>query len=249
MRALLTLMFLLCALGCQGENAAAKRAEERLKKAEAEKAEKKKHSAELDAARQKARDGEPSLGAPWDDAKLLLPGAPCPLGTWALFPGSAPGADAGEIQSNEADRAQWVKALKDDSYMLKLRAPDGVAVAAYDAAKEAVPIDVNASMECTDSAGRVTIAWSKDKVRLLAPMAAVAAGEWATKSGSALTARVVFKLTSGEVAGGKRIAHAEVLGVRVASDGEKTLVVEKKNAPPLPAAAPAPTEPAPTEAE
>jgi hypothetical protein len=88
--------------GCHGEETAAKRAEERLKRAQAEKAEKKKKSAELDAERQKARQGEPTLGAPWDDAKILPPSGPCPLGLWAFLPGPAP--DGGD----DGSRGGWL---------------------------------------------------------------------------------------------------------------------------------------------
>jgi hypothetical protein len=229
MRALTAVTLLLGLLGCPGEDAAAKRAQDRLKKAEAEKAEKKKRDAQLDAARQKARLGEPSFGAPWDDATLLVPDSPCPLGLWALLPGPAPGGDKAEIESNEADRGQWIKALKSESYMVKLRAPDGVVVAPYDAAKGTLPLEVSSSMECTDAAGRITIAWSTAKVRLTIPMgAAAAAKDWADTNGAALWARVVFKLGAGESNGGKRVLRADLVGVRVATDQEKNLVVEKK---------------------
>jgi hypothetical protein len=233
MRAFMTVTVLLGLTGCPGEDAA-KRAQERLKKAEAEKAERKKRSAELDEQRQRALKGQPSLGAPWDDAKQLVPDSPCPVGLWALFPGPAPGADATEKQANEAGRAKFAADLKADTFFLKLRAPDGVVVGAFDSAKAQVGLEVKGSMECTGPNGRVTIAWGAVKpgapampIALSTPMStAAAAQDWTQTAGPTLQGRVAFKLGAAEGA----LLHADVVAVRVASDQEKTVVAEKKSA-------------------
>jgi hypothetical protein len=236
MRALFIAVLWVGLTGCP-EDAAAKRAQERLKKVEAEKADRKKRSAELDEKRQNALKGEPKLGPPWDDAKILVPDAPCPLGFWALLPGAAPGGD-------EVSRGGFAGALRADMYRVKLRAPEGVALTPFDSAKGELGVEVKGSMECKDPAGRVTIAWTSGKpgaaappVALPVPMASAAtAKEWADKNGPGLRATVVFKLTNGEAPGGARVVHAELLGVRVTAEEGRTLVVEKKVA--LPAAEP-----------
>jgi hypothetical protein len=229
----MTVTVLVGLTGCPGGDAA-KRAQERLKKAEAEKAERVKRSAELDEQRQRLLKGEPSLGAPWDDAKQLVPDSPCPVGLWSLFPGPAPGADAAEKQANEAARGKLAAELKAETFMLKLRAPDGVVVGAFDPGKAQVGLEVKGSMECTGPTGRVTIAWGATRpgapampIALAAPMASASeAQEWTQKSGPGLRARVAFRLGAAEGA----VLHADVVGVRVASDQDTTLVAEKKTA-------------------
>jgi hypothetical protein len=209
MRRLGGLLIVVCISGCPGEDAAARRAQERLKKAEAEKAEKKKRSAELDAQRQQALKGEPSLGAPWDDAKLLVPDSPCPIGVWALFPGPAPaGAD-------EADRADMAGALSSEVYFVKLRAPD--VIAPTDST-----VEVKGSIQCTDGPNRVRIAWTAAKDGVAPPVAL------GGSSHGELAARVAFKLRSGELSAGVRLIHADLVAVRVTTGAEQSLVVERK---------------------
>src|SRR5262245_33140049 len=127
MRIFAIFAFAITSVACQGEEAAAKRAAQRLQRAQAQKAEKKKRTADLDAQRQKARQGEPRLGAPWDDAKILLPDGPCPVGAWAFLPGVPPGPDTGDKRDTEASRASWVSELKDEVFMVKLRGPETIA--------------------------------------------------------------------------------------------------------------------------
>jgi len=188
----------LCA--CPGEDAAARRAEERLKKAQAEKAERKKKSAELDAERQKARQGEPTLGPPYDDAKLLVPDSPCPKGT--------------------------LDELKEDVFLVKLRGSDDLTVKAFE--NGALPIEVKGSMECTDATGRVTIAWTAPKpVALAVPVeSAAAAKAWVDKNAGSLVARVVFRLSRADADG--RTWRADLLAVRLSAGQDAAALAEKK---------------------
>ena len=69
---------------CQGQDAAAKRAKEKLKQAEIDKAEKAKKDAEADAKRFAPKESEQvKLGSPWDDGKLIVNEGACPEGIWA----------------------------------------------------------------------------------------------------------------------------------------------------------------------
>jgi hypothetical protein len=237
MRALM-IVTLMLGVGCQGEDAAAKRAAERLKQVEAEKAEKKRRSAEFEAQREKAMKGAPTLGSPWDDAKLLVPDSPCPVGLWSLFPSPPPPPAKGEEPSTEADRAPMANALKAETYMVKLRAPDGASVVPIAGSKGEVGVEVKGSIECTDHGGRVLVAWTAPKAGapgswvappILLPVPTAMAS--AVQPGHELLARVAFKLSRGEEAGGARLLHADLIGVRVAADTEQSLVVEKKGPP------------------
>ncbi len=205
---------------CQGQDAAAKRAKEKLAQQEKDKVEQKKKDAEAEA---KKNDPKPSetvkLGSPWDDGKSLVNEGPCPEGIWALFKGDAPGADKAEKKANEAKRSELQKDLKAQTFMVKLRAPDQVKLKEFDAPKGEFPLEVVGSIECTDSFGHVAIAWTPakagnpgnsaakqdaditqnywmaDPVKFSIPMKSMAeAKEWKNKNLIGLSARVVFRL-------------------------------------------------------
>lgn len=100
------------------------------------------------------------LDAPWDESGhvLLRSDGACPENFWALFPGEAPGATKEEKKANAAKRPELAKALRDQSYLVKLRAPDDVKLFPFDATKNEFPLEVMGSIDCTDSVGHVAIA-------------------------------------------------------------------------------------------
>lgn len=282
-----TFSIALCALAlaaCNQQDKAGKRAQEKLKQAEAEKAEKLKKDAETDANRFKPKEGEVvKLGSPWDDGTPIVNEGPCPDGIWSLFKSDVPGADKAEKKANEGKRGDLAKAIKEQTFMVKLRAPDQVVLKPFDAPKGEFPLEVNGSIECTDSFGHVSIAWTTAKagdpgnsaakqdaeitqnywvaqpVTFSIPMKSMAeAKEWSNKNKIGMSARVVFKLgkvdvdkklhkvakvtekAAGEtitIGGGTedwgagRLVHAELIGLRVATDREKTQLFEKKGTP------------------
>jgi hypothetical protein len=225
MRLLPAVAAALALVACQGQDAAAKRAKEKLKQAEADKAEKQKKDAEADAKRFLPKESETvKLGSPWDDGKLIASEGACPEGIWALFKGDAPGADKAEKKANEAKRAELVKDLKAQTFMVKLRAPDGVKLKDFDPPKGEFPLEVQGDIECTDSFGHVAITWTQAKagnpgnsaakqdaditqnywmapaVTFAIPMKSMSeAKEWKNKNAIGLSARVIFKLGKVEV--------------------------------------------------
>lgn len=225
MRLLISLAAAVAVAACQGQDAAAKRAKEKLKQAEIDKVEKQKKDAEADAKRFAPKESEQvKLGAPWDDGKTIASEGACPEGIWALFKGDAPGADKAEKKANESKRAQLRKDLEAQTFMVKLRAPDGVKLKEFDPPKGEFPLEVAGSIECTDSFGHVAIAWTAAKagdpgnsaakqdaditqnywiappVTFAIPMKSMAeAKEWKNKNQIGLSARVVFKLGKVEV--------------------------------------------------
>lgn len=210
---------------CQGQDAAAKRAKEKLKQSEIDKAEKVKKDAEAEEKRLNPKQSETvRLGSPWDDGKVIVNEGACPEGIWALFKGDAPGADKAEKKANESKRSDLVKDLKAQTFLVKLRAPDQVKLKEFDAPKGEFPLEVAGSIECTDSFGHVSIAWTAAKpgdpgnsaakqdaeitqnywiappVTFSIPMKSMAeAKEWKNKNLIGLSARVVFKLGKVEV--------------------------------------------------
>ncbi len=217
----------------------------------------------------------------WDEAGYLRlgPDQPCPEGMWALFPGEAPGADAAEKKANGAKRAELAKRLRDATFLATLKAPAEVTLKAFDAPKGVFPLDVVGTIDCTDSFGRVAIAWGTAKAVVPPSSAAkqdaevvqniwqatpyafavpektlAAAKEFENKHRFDLRARIVFKLGKVEVDkkifkttkvksneitigggsenwGAGRMVHAEVQGLRVATDQEKTVLIEKRGKP------------------
>jgi hypothetical protein len=201
--------------------------EEKLKAEEARKAEKKKKDEEADAKRfAPAQEEKISLQSPYNDSEstLLSNEGPCPDGIWALFKGETPGQSKDEKKANEAKRGELAKALKDKQFLVKLRAPDDVNLKPFDAPKGEFPLEVAGSIECTDSFGHVSIAWTAAKAGdpgnsaakqdaeitqnyWMAPKVAFAipmktmneAKEWSNANRISMKARVVFKLGKVEV--------------------------------------------------
>lgn len=207
--------------GCPEDRA--KRAEKQLaqlkEKQEAEKAAKKEDKlvAPVEVVK---------LDAPYDDisSERLVPDGPCPEGLWALIPGEAPGATPEEKKANAARRAEVAKTLEGKRFMFRLRAPNQVTLKPHDAAAGVLPIEVLGTVDCTDSAGRVALAWTDAKAMppnasaakegsefvqnmWLAPPVAFTlpiksmseAKEFTQNNALGLTARVVFTLGKGEV--------------------------------------------------
>jgi hypothetical protein len=222
------------------------------------------------------------LDKPWEDTAYveLRADGPCPPNFWALFPGETPGATKEEKKANNASRAELAKALREQTYLVKLHGPDVVKLLPYDAPKGWFPLEVIGTIDCTDSIGRVALAWSAVKagdpgnsaakegadvtqnmwmaepVKFTLPMKGMSdAKVFDTKNRLGLSARIFFKLgkaeqdrkmkklpkatqkASGETIdmgggtedwGAGRMVRADGLGIRVATDKEKTMLVEKK---------------------
>ncbi|MGV3620335.1 MAG: hypothetical protein ACO1OB_05945 [Archangium sp.] len=246
----------------------------------------KKKEAEAKAKKEDKLEALPTevvkLDPPYDDsqAQVILPDGPCPEGFWALFQGDAPGADAAEKKANAARRKEVADAARAKKYIVKLRAPAQVVLSPYDAPRGQFTIDVHGTIDCTDSIGRIAIAWSDAKagepgnsaakegaevtqnvwvaqpVKFELPIKSLTeAKEFNDKNRFGLSARVAFGLGKVEVDkkskrvskvatkaegeslsfgggvedwGAGRLIHAEVLGVRVATDREKKQLFERK---------------------
>lgn len=249
-----------------------------LEKARADK-KAKDESAELAPIPKETVQLEPMWNGP--DDVLLDDDRPCPEGFWALFPGEAPGANKEEKKANAARREELAKGLREKRYRVRLRAPGAVSLKAYDAPNGNFPLEVKGSLDCTDSIGHVTVAWTKatatvpaasaakagselveriweaEPLKWQVPMKSMAeAREFDNKNKLQLSARVIFKLgkvdvdkklikvgkavekVQGEtisIGGGTedwgagRLVRAELLGVRVATDREKTQLFEKRS--------------------
>lgn len=222
------------------------------------------------------------LDKPWEDSayvQLRSDGA-CPENFWALFGGDVPGATKEEKKANTAKRPELAKALREQTYLVKLRGPDEVKLFPFDATKNEFPVELMGTIDCTDSIGRVAIAWSAVKaadpgasaakegaevtqniwmaqpLKFALPMKGMAdAKEFEQKNKFGLSARLVFKLGKVEIDkkvkkmakvmekaagetismgggvedwGAGRMVRADGLGVRIASDKEKTTLIEKK---------------------
>lgn len=221
------------------------------------------------------------LDPPYDDsqATVIVPDGPCPEGFWALFQGDVPGADAAEKKANAARRKELAEAARSKKYIVKLRAPAQVVLSPYDAPSGKFTIDVHGTIDCTDSIGRVAIAWTEAKAGDPGASAAkqgaevtqnvwtaqpvkfellikslTEAKEFNDKNRFGLSARVGFGLGKVEVDkkskrtskvatkaegeslsfgggvedwGAGRLVHAELLGVRVATEREKKQLFEK----------------------
>ncbi|MBX7099326.1 MAG: hypothetical protein K1X89_16555 [Myxococcaceae bacterium] len=184
-----------------------------------------KEAARKDAAKPKAPVVEAAkLGPPWEDPSYveLRSERPCPEGFWALFP-DTPGDTKEEKKANAAKRPELVKALRGKTFLVRLYAPR-VNLKDYDAPKGAFPLEVEGTIDCTDSFGRVAVAWTQAKagdpgnsaakegaeitqnmwlappVAFSLPMKSMAeAKEFASKHKMGLAARVVFTLGKAEV--------------------------------------------------
>jgi hypothetical protein len=124
------------------------------------------------------------LPAPYDEsgAVVVLPDGPCPEGLWAFFPGEAPGATPDEKKANAARRKDLVAALTGRTMLVKLRAPATVTLSPYDAPNGKFLIDVVGTIDCTDSLGRIALAWTDAK--------ATTPGNSAAKEGADLAQNV-----------------------------------------------------------
>jgi hypothetical protein len=155
-------MFLIvsCLVGCPEDRAA--RAEKQL-------ADLKTKQEELKMAKLQGTLVAPvetaKLDPPYDDSssERLVPDGACPEGIWALFPGEAPGATPDEKKANAARRADVAKTLQGKQFMFRLRAPNQVVLKPHDAVAGVLPIEVLGTVDCTDAAGRVAIAWTSAK--------------------------------------------------------------------------------------
>lgn len=194
---------------------------------------------QLDAAKQKEtdrKDGlaksktpvleEVKLGPPWEDPGYveLKADRPCPEGFWALFPGEAPGDTKEQKKANQAKRAELAKALREKTYLVKLRGPPNVVLQPFDGPKGVFPLEVLGTIDCTDAFGRVAIAWTDAKagdpgasaakqgaevtqniwmappLSYTVPMQTAAeAKEFANRHKITISARVVFTLGKAEV--------------------------------------------------
>lgn len=100
----------------------------------------------------------------WDDSsylKVVSEGA-CPEGIWALFPGQAPGEDEAAKKANEGRRNELAARFREAKLLLRLRAPE-VALSEFDAPRGSFPLQLPGSLDCSDSSGRLTIAWAPAK--------------------------------------------------------------------------------------
>ncbi len=268
--------------GCKGSpsNRAQEQLEALQRKKEAEaKAKAAAEEARLKAATAPAADA--SLEPPYDEAgstRLRMDG-PCPEGLWALFPGDPPGGSKEEKKANAAKKKELAAALKGKQFMVRLRPPD-VKLLPYDAPKGEFTIELLGAIDCSDSIGHVTMAWTDakavdpgasaakegaevtqniwdaPKVTYTLPMKSQAeAKAFEAKHRMNLAARVVFTLGEvkvdkklkkiaavSEAAAGEslgygggvedwgagRMVKAKPLGVRVATDGEKTVLFDKR---------------------
>jgi hypothetical protein len=222
------------------------------------------------------------LDPPWEDSSYvqIRSDAACPDGFWALFPGDPPGATKEEKKANNDKRPELVKALREKIYLVKLRAPDEVKLFPFEATKNEFPLELIGTIDCTDSIGRVAIAWSAAKagdpgasaakegsevtqniwmaqpLKFALPMKGMAdAKEFDQKNKLGLSARIFFKLGKGDVDkklkkmaktvekahgetitqgggvedwGAGRMIKADGVGIRIASDKEKTSLIERK---------------------
>lgn len=159
-----------------------KRAQEQLE------ALKKKKEAEKKAANEDKPAPLPTevlrLDPPYDDAQavVLMPDGPCPEGFWALFPGDAPGATPEEKKANQANKKALAEQVRSKKYLVKLKGANLVTLSPYDAPKGRFLIEVKGTIDCTDSMGRVAIAWTEAK--------AGDPGNSAAKEGSEVTQNV-----------------------------------------------------------
>ena len=278
-------LFLCCSalwLGLTGcPSNASKKTADKVKAIEDKKSADKQAAESKQAQADKPKDAV-RLDPPWEDSTYipLRADGPCPENFWALFGGEAPGATKQEKKANAARRPELAKALRAQTYLVKLRAPDEVKLFPFDATKNEFPLEVAGTIDCTDSIGHIAIAWSSVKagdpgasaakegadvtqniwmaqpLKFVLPMKGMAdAKEFDQKNRLGLSARVFFKLGKGEIDkklkkiakvvekaagetlsigggvedwGAGRMVRAEGVGVRVASDKEKTMLIEKR---------------------
>jgi hypothetical protein len=167
-----------------------------------------------------------ALSPPYNDSSsaLIVPDGPCPEGLWSLFGGDVPGGSKEEKQANLVRQKSLADGLKDKQFLVRLRGPGQVTLREYDAPKGEFPLEVIGTIDCTDSAGRIALAWTEAKatdpgasaaqlgveitqnvwtappvVFALAIKSQVEAKEFKEKNALGLSARVVFKLGKAEI--------------------------------------------------
>lgn len=151
----------------------------------------------LEEAKARYKEEQANAGAPktaddtpkdpfWENPSLVevRDEGNCPEEFWALFPGPAPGADAAEKKANESKRAELVKKLKDQTYLIKFRTGLGLTLQDYNAAKGYYPLEVQQTIDCKDSYGNVTISVGDEK--------AMTPPSSAAKEGAAYTVRIWY---------------------------------------------------------
>ncbi len=273
--------------GCSGESAGERAA------AQLEALQKKKA---LDAQTKQSARNKPiekvKLDPPYDDTQAisLMPDAPCPEGFWALFTGDVPGVNPEERKTNAANRAAIAEKVRSKKYVVRLRGPPDVQLEPWDPQTQKFLVHVSGSVDCTDSLGTITMAWT-DAAVIVPKNSAAQEGStlrpnvWQAKpvqfsipmknpdeaakyydqTRFALTARVGMTLgqvmvdkklkkiaaaidqSSGEKVGfggdvedwgAGRLIRAEMLGTRVAVQGERKQLFEMRPGQPATVAAP-----------
>jgi hypothetical protein len=152
-------LFVLAILGCSACESAGARTRQEITER------RRKEEAALAAAKAKALAVvKVELPAPYSDADLtpLVGDAKCPEGLWALFAGQAPGSTDEEKKSNAAKRAELAKTFEGKRFVVKMR-PPAIKLSPYDAPKGQFTIDVDGSIDCSDSMGHIAIAWTDTK--------------------------------------------------------------------------------------
>jgi hypothetical protein len=102
----------------------------------------------------------------------------CPDGLWALFAGAAPGGTDENRQKNEAKRPELANAMKSGTFVtaLQLGAGAGVKVLDYDLQTGGSPVEMPGIIDCQDSIGRISIAFTSPKAGL-SPVSAAKEGQ------------------------------------------------------------------------
>jgi hypothetical protein len=220
------LFFVGLAVCACGKNKDANWVEERQKASDESKAQ-----AKVDKDKERQAELTPKADAApkdpfWDDASLIRVDneKACPDGIWALFKGTAPGADKAEQKKNESHRAELLKKLAASRFVSYVRPPNDVKLGEYDAPKGYFPVQVAGLIDCQDSAGHVALGftdakaftppssaakqgaevtlrlWTAKPFDLTVPMKSMGeAKDWKTHHQFDLEARVVFKLGKTEV--------------------------------------------------
>lgn len=168
MRALVpVLVALLCTASfsaCSGKSAASNRAEEQLAALQKKKEAEAKAKRDKENAPQALPTEVVKLDPPFDDTQAVVinPDGPCPEGLWALF-AEVPGANADEKKANAAKKKELAEAAKAKKYLVKLRGAQQVMLSPYDAPAGKFNLDVAGTVDCTDSIGRIALAWTDAK--------------------------------------------------------------------------------------
>lgn len=175
---------LLAVVGCEGSGKS--RTEQALADLQRRREQEAKEKADAERQRKKAEAGETvALDPPYRDADATVIAAdgPCPEGLWALFDDEPPGATKEEKQANLAKRPALAEGLRGKKFLVKLRGPPQVMLKDYDAAQGRFPVIALGTVDCTDSKGRIALAWTDPKAvdpgaSAINPMAEVSQNVW-----------------------------------------------------------------------